>query len=163
MLFNQVDTILQASEALKAYLLPSEQSSLRLCHNDLNNLNILFEGDKMHFIDYDYVGSNYLAYDIANFIAEASIDYSLPHYPGFTVIKHFTIQEINDIAHMYPDYYPGLELEVRKFMCVSSLYWAVWSIKRFSINKSENFGVAEHGMMRLSLYHHYFSQLSQNL
>jgi thiamine kinase-like enzyme len=64
----------------------------------------------MHFIDYDYVGSNYLAYDIANFIAETTIDYSTPNYPGFTVTRYFTSEEIATIAKMYPEYYPGLEL-----------------------------------------------------
>lgn len=109
----------------------------------------------MHFIDYDYVGKNYLAYDIANFISETAIDYSDQPYPGFRLIKVYTFEEITKIAKMYPGYYAGLELETLKFMSVASLYWAIWSIKRFAINKSEGFGVAEHGMMRMELFEKY--------
>ena len=49
-------------------LLPKSKDTLRLCHNDLYNLNILYNEDEMYFIDYDFVGVNHLAYDIANFI-----------------------------------------------------------------------------------------------
>ncbi len=115
----------------------------------------------MHFIDYDYVGSNYLAYDIANFIAETTIDYSAPNYPGFTITKFYTPEEITLLAKMYPAYYPGLEIEVRQMLCVSCIYWAVWSIYRFPLNTSETFGVAEHGLMRLKLFHYYYSILTQ--
>jgi thiamine kinase-like enzyme len=132
-----------------------------MCHNDLNNLNILFESDQMHFIDYDYVGSNYLAYDIANFLNEATIDYSLPQYPGFTLLEPLTFEQIKSVAEIYPAYYSGLDLEVLKFMCVCNLYWAVWSIKRFPLNTSETFGVVEHGMLRLQLFQHYFSLIQK--
>lgn len=115
----------------------------------------------MHFIDYDYVGKNYLAYDIANFISETAIDYSQQPYPGFKLIKVYTFEEITRVAKMYPGYYAGLELETLKFMSVASLYWAVWSIKRFAINKSEGFGVAEHGMMRMELFDKYMRLLEE--
>ena len=99
-------------------------------------MNILFNEEKIHFIDYDYVGINYIAYDIANFINETTIDYSEPSYPGFRLLKTMTVEEISTIAKMYPAYYEGLSMDVLKFMCVVNLYWAIWSIKRFSINKS---------------------------
>lgn len=106
----------------------------------------------MHFIDYDYVGVNYLAYDIANFLNETTIDYCSEEYPGFGLIKELTFEEISMITKYYPGYYANMETEVLKFMCVVNLYWAVWSIKRFDINKSEGFGVAEHGLLRTKLY-----------
>lgn len=82
-LCNRVGQVLKDRDMYAAELLPKTKESVRMCHNDLNNLNILFNQDKMHFIDFDYVKSNYLAYDIANFINETCIDYSVKHYPGF--------------------------------------------------------------------------------
>ena len=119
----------------------------------------MFTAERIHFIDYDYVGSNYLAYDIANFIAESTIDYSAPSYPGFTITKYYVDEEINVLGRMYPGYYAGLEVEVKQMLCVSCLYWAVWSIYRFSLNTCETFGVAEHGLMRLQLFDYYQSLL----
>ena len=113
----------------------------------------------MHFIDYDYVGVNYLAYDIANFLNETTIDYCTEDYPGFRLVKELTFEEISTVAKYYPGYYANMEMDVLKFMCVVNLYWAVWSIKRFDINKSEGFGVAEHGLLRIKLYQHYRAML----
>jgi len=48
--------------------MPESNRSVHFCHNDLNNLNILMGKGKLYFIDYDYVGYNYIAYDIANFL-----------------------------------------------------------------------------------------------
>jgi len=46
--------------------------------------------EQVHFIDYDYVSYNYLAYDIANFLNEACINYSVTTYPGYSLIRHFS-------------------------------------------------------------------------
>ena len=50
-------------------LLPKTEKSLVLCHNDLNNLNIMeTTSGKVYLIDYDYVGFNFIGFDIANLI-----------------------------------------------------------------------------------------------
>lgn len=77
--------VLDHQSVWKRKLMPDDASSVRFCHNDLNNLNILLGKDQIHFIDYDYVGYNYLGYDIANFLNEACIDYTVANYPGFSL------------------------------------------------------------------------------
>lgn len=67
-LMTKIVSILENREAWKRKLMPESHASLRFCHNDLNNLNILLGDQVLYFIDYDYVGYNYLAYDIANFL-----------------------------------------------------------------------------------------------
>jgi len=64
-----------------------------VCHNDLNNLNIMVAPDDVFLIDYDYVGFNYVGFDIANMINETSLDYSVPA-PGFKLIKTYTLAEL---------------------------------------------------------------------
>lgn len=120
-----------------------------MCHNDLNNLNILLTSSEVYLIDYDYAGYNYIAYDIANLINETSFDYSLPTYPGFTIIKTYSEEELEKISKQYPKYSAELKDQVVKFMCVSNLYWAVWSLQRNELNVSEIFGILEHGLKRL--------------
>ena len=49
-------------------------SPIVLCHNDLLLDNILFDegASTVHFIDFEYAGPNYAAYDIANHFNEIS-------------------------------------------------------------------------------------------
>lgn len=44
------------------------------CHNDLLLANVLYDEEthKVHFIDFEYAGPNYQAYDIANHFSEFS-------------------------------------------------------------------------------------------
>lgn len=43
---------------------------IRLCHNDLNNLNIMVSNQKrIYLIDYEYSKYNHVAYDLANFLS----------------------------------------------------------------------------------------------
>ena len=45
-----------------------ERPQLAMCHNDLHQGNMLLveENNKVEFIDFEYAGLNYVAYDIAN-------------------------------------------------------------------------------------------------
>jgi thiamine kinase-like enzyme len=50
------------------------RSPLVLCHNDLLLGNIIYDerSNVVHFIDFEYAGPNYQAYDIANLFNEFS-------------------------------------------------------------------------------------------
>jgi thiamine kinase-like enzyme len=41
------------------------------------------EEKKLIFIDFEYAGYNFVSYDIANSLNEATIDYSFEEYPYF--------------------------------------------------------------------------------
>ena len=49
-----------------------QSTPLVLCHNDILLNNILYEENtnNVHIIDYEYLGANPAAYDIANHFAE---------------------------------------------------------------------------------------------
>ena len=141
--------------------MPSANTSIKVCHNDLNNLNILVCDTATYLIDYDYADFNYIAYDIANLINETSFDYCPPQFPGFAVIKVYSPEELAKIAKNYPGYYPDLEEEVLKFMCVSNLYWGIWSLRRNELNVSEIFGILEHGLKRIELFEIYLKMVEK--
>lgn len=79
---------------------------------------------------------NYLAYDVANFLNETTIDYAVGGYPGFRLVRKLTFAEISELTRFYPGYYAELEIDVLKCMCVANLFWAYWCLKRFHVNIS---------------------------
>lgn len=44
-------------------------------------------GHRVKLIDFEYVSRNYVGYDLANFMNESCIDYSLAEYPFFTYLE----------------------------------------------------------------------------
>lgn len=61
---------------LRKKLTPRQPDTVKLCHNDLNNLNIMLNENQTYLIDYEYSRYNHIAYDIANFLNESSINYT---------------------------------------------------------------------------------------
>lgn len=77
-----------------------------MCHNDLNPLNLFkldYPNKRILFIDFEYAGTNYVSYDIANFMNETTIDYSIPNSPGFQYVPEndFTHSKIKDFVKFY--------------------------------------------------------------
>lgn len=55
-----------------------------LAHNDFYYRNILREpGGKLHLIDFEYAGPNFLGADVANFLGELVTDYDCAEPPFF--------------------------------------------------------------------------------
>ena len=78
-----------------------------ICHNDLNNLNVLVDNNfEVFLIDYDYCAYNFIAYDIANILNESCFDYSTQEYPGFIFSKPYNFEELSSFADYYPGNYP---------------------------------------------------------
>lgn len=94
LLLSKLLNILNNRKKWAKYLLPETKDSVKVCHNDLNNLNILITAGNVYLIDYDYADYNYIAYDIANLINETSFDYSPLTYPGFKIIKTYSEEEL---------------------------------------------------------------------
>lgn len=67
-------------------LLENVENPIVFCHNDLLLANVIHNSNSVWFIDYEYAGYNYQAYDIANHFAEfagALISYRRKKNPIF--------------------------------------------------------------------------------
>ena len=67
---SRKELFLELEEAKK--IMSRQTTPLVVCHNDILLNNILYEAEKdaIHIIDYEYLGANPAAYDIANHFAE---------------------------------------------------------------------------------------------
>lgn len=77
---SKLDFALQKLQSiLEDYQFPASLS-YAMCHNDLNNTNILIKPSKdplsLRIIDFEYSGPNYLLYEFANFFNELATDYT---------------------------------------------------------------------------------------
>jgi len=110
--------------------------SVGFCHNDLLALNVLYNDldGSIHFIDYEYCGYNFRAFDIGNHFDEyAGFDLNPSNYPSIeTQIKFLTkyLETLyegpsSDItADMVEKYRHGILL----FSCLGSVFWGLWGI-----------------------------------
>ncbi|KAM8988405.1 ethanolamine kinase 2 isoform 1-T1 [Ara ararauna] len=114
-------------------------SPVVLCHNDLLCKNIIYDGTRGHvrFIDYEYTGYNYQAFDIGNhfneFAGVKEVDYSL--YPS----KDTQLQWLHSYLQAYKQLTQGdqgvseeeleaLYVQVNKFSLASHFLWACWGL-----------------------------------
>ncbi|XP_065554539.1 ethanolamine kinase 2 isoform X2 [Lathamus discolor] len=119
--------------------LPQLGSPVVLCHNDLLCKNIIYDGTRGHvrFIDYEYTGYNYQAFDIGNhfneFAGVKEVDYSL--YPS----KDTQLQWLRSYLQAYKQLTQGdqgvseeeleaLYVQVNKFSLASHFLWACWGL-----------------------------------
>ncbi|XP_074911347.1 ethanolamine kinase 2 isoform X1 [Buteo buteo] len=119
-------------------------SPVVLCHNDLLCKNIIYDGTQEHvrFIDYEYTGYNYQAFDIGNhfneFAGVKEVDYRL--YPS----KETQLQWLRSYLQAYKQLTQGNEggmgvavseeelealyMQVNKFSLASHFLWACWGL-----------------------------------
>uniref|UniRef100_UPI00358E21DA ethanolamine kinase 1-like isoform X2 n=1 Tax=Myxine glutinosa TaxID=7769 RepID=UPI00358E21DA len=138
-------------------------SPIVLCHNDLLVKNVIFNEDidELKFIDYEYSGYNYQAYDIGNhfneFAGVSDVDYSL--YPS----KEFQLGWL----HTYLVAYHGfigrtdgppsardvekLYVQVSKFSLVSNFFWGLWALIQAKFSNIE-FDFLGYAIIRLNQY-----------
>ncbi|KAF4022714.1 hypothetical protein G4228_014867 [Cervus hanglu yarkandensis] len=131
--------ILQEEMTWMKKILSSLGSPVVLCHNDLLCKNIIYnekQGD-VQFIDYEYSGYNYLAYDIGNhfneFAGVSDVDYSL--YPD----RELQGQWLRSYLEAYKEYKGfGTEvtekeveilfIQVNQFALASHFFWGLWAL-----------------------------------
>ncbi|XP_010286546.1 PREDICTED: ethanolamine kinase 2, partial [Phaethon lepturus] len=84
-------------------------SPIVLCHNDLLCKNIIYDGTREHvrFIDYEYTGYNYQAFDIGN------------HFNEFAGGTGAAVSE-EELEALY--------VQVNKFSLASHFLWACWGL-----------------------------------
>jgi len=133
-------------------------SPIGFCHNDLLLANILYDQEKhsIHFIDFEYAGPNYLAYDIANHFCEFAgvdnVDHTL--YPD----ESFRRKWISIYLETYTDAaVDNEELEqllehVEMFSIASHFFWGVWALIQ-AANSSIPFDFLGYSISRLDEYH----------
>lgn len=129
------------------------------CHNDLQHGNILLtDTGKVVFIDYEYGGINYAAYDIANHFCEWASDFTeanpLPHLMDFNS-KYPTLAERELFIKTYLEESIGNTCNVSEwveavesFKELSHLSWAYWGIIQANIS-TIGFNYLGYSLMRL--------------
>ncbi|XP_016043656.1 ethanolamine kinase 2 isoform X3 [Erinaceus europaeus] len=128
-----VDVLEQEMSWLKEHLSQLD-SPVVFCHNDLLCKNIIYDSTKghVHFIDYEYAGYNYQAYDIGNHFNEFAgvneVDYC--RYPSRdTQLQwlHYYLQAQKGVA-VTPREVERLYVQVNKFALASHFFWALWAL-----------------------------------
>ncbi|XP_067914996.1 ethanolamine kinase 1 isoform X2 [Heterodontus francisci] len=130
---------LQQELVLMKKHLSSLGSPIVLCHNDLLCKNIIYNEKEgyVKFIDYEYAGYNYQAFDIGNHFNEFAgvneVDYSL--YPD----KNVQLQWLKSYLEALKEY-KGLSAEVTDkevevlyfqvnlFALASHFFWGLWAL-----------------------------------
>ncbi|XP_033196472.1 ethanolamine kinase 1 [Bombus vosnesenskii] len=147
----------QEYEALKKELI-NLNNEVVFAHNDLLLGNVLYNEKKMSvtFIDFEYTGYNYQAYDIANHFAEfAGIDnpdYSL--YPEEQLQKawlNIYLQEYNNVKCVPQNEINLLYLQVNKFVLLSHFFWGCWGLIQ-SEHSTIDFDFLEYAAIRFNEY-----------
>ena len=126
----------------------SESSPIVTCHNDLQHGNILLtDRNRIVFIDFEYGGINYAAFDIANHFCEWASDFTeanpLPHLMDFKQ-KYPNLEEQDRFIRAYLEGTENDEAAVMRLICaveefkeISHLLWAYWGIIQASTSKIE--------------------------
>ncbi|XP_063811327.1 ethanolamine kinase 2 [Pseudophryne corroboree] len=144
--------------------LPSLKSPIVLCHNDLLCKNVIYNEEEgyVRFIDYEYAGYNYQAYDIANhfneFAGVSEPDYRLfpdrqtqlewlRHYLGACKELKQEEKELQDKE------VEDLFVQVNQFVLASHFFWGLWALiqNRFS---DIDFNFAGYAVLRFKQYYH---------
>ncbi|XP_040279941.1 ethanolamine kinase 2 [Bufo bufo] len=146
---------------LQKYL-PSLESPIVLCHNDLLCKNVIYNEEEGHvrFIDYEYAGYNYQAYDIANhfneFAGVREPDYRL--FPDRETqlqwLRHYlgACRKLKGVEGEPQDKeVDKLCMQVNQFVLASHYFWGLWALiqHRFS---DIDFNFAQYAKLRFQQY-----------
>jgi thiamine kinase-like enzyme len=114
------------------------------CHWDSQENNILQTQYGLRFIDYEYAGMEYQAFDIATYFAECTMDYLVNTHPFYKVsLADFPMESEQRLfcsiylsEYLETDVYPDdlsvsvLLERVRRFVLVVHYLWSLWSVIR---------------------------------
>lgn len=155
----QQDILYDGAEGfLKELAAGPREGKIVLSHNDAQENNILAslrDAEEMILIDYEYGDWNPMAYDIANFFNEFTVDNAAPLGPFGSGIQYYESNfpsdpEMNILAKEYLKHYyfnvenkegndsqfqawsteklPAFMKDVKSCLMLNSFYWCVWSI-----------------------------------
>merc|ERR1711971_1445703 len=118
-------------------------SPLVFCHLDLNIPNILYNGEDVHFIDVEYAGPTYAAFDIANhFVQFVGIEDDPLDWARWYPDKEYQLNWIRTYLEAMAAPCSEAEVEamfqlVQKFVLCSHLQWGAWNIFQASVSSLE--------------------------
>ncbi|KAF6026692.1 CHKB [Bugula neritina] len=139
-------------------------SSVRFCHNDVQEGNILrgSEAGELLLIDFEYAAYNYRAFDVANHFLEWCYCYDISEPPYFTqkLENYPKMDQQKVFFHHYLEAcgVEPTEAEIQKLYLETQLFilgphfvWAFWSLGS-AITSDMNFGYLEYALVRLKAY-----------
>ncbi|XP_078500785.1 ethanolamine kinase 2 [Lissotriton helveticus] len=123
---------------MESYL-PTLGSPIVLCHNDLLCKNVIYNETKGHvrFIDYEYAGYNYQAFDISNHFNEFAgvneMDYRLlpSRETQLQWLKHYlkTYKKLRkDTSGVTENEVEELYKQVNNFSLATHFFWGFWAL-----------------------------------
>jgi thiamine kinase-like enzyme len=90
-----------------------------LCHNDIVKGNLLFKGDLVNLIDYEFAALNNPLFDLASFISENNIE---DERLKLTFLRAYYSEKFNDdILNQFNIYH-----------CFEDLLWSIWAYMRYT-------------------------------
>eukprot|EP00923_Selenidium_pygospionis_P022821 GHVN01039555.1.p1 GENE.GHVN01039555.1~~GHVN01039555.1.p1 ORF type:complete len:455 (-),score=141.63 GHVN01039555.1:269-1633(-) len=118
-------------------LVEERECGVGFCHNDLLCSNILVRDNDVFFIDYEYAGINYVAFDIGNHLCEyAGYGSDFSKIPDLPFIEEFvesylSVRVTGDTSEMREvseESVTQLVDDVRLFMAASHCFWGLWAL-----------------------------------
>lgn len=93
---NDIDICIELLEKSKYNELCNDKGKITLCHNDLAYHNILFNQNKVSFIDFDYCNINLRVIDLCNFISKSIKRFGFSLEMCDSIIKKY--DELNNLS-----------------------------------------------------------------
>mmetsp|Transcript_29039 Transcript_29039/g.61353 ORF Transcript_29039/g.61353 Transcript_29039/m.61353 type:complete len:502 (+) Transcript_29039:76-1581(+) len=159
-----------------------KKSPIVFCHNDLLAANIMRHPTQndIQIIDFEYGGTNYAAFDIANHFNEhaggtsteenGETDYS--RFPSAERQKGFCVEYVKTMRRLEsmksdltepsepseeedPVDAEAMELleDVQKFILVNHLYWGLWAVNQAAEEGCEEFDYVNYATNRFKEFH----------
>jgi ethanolamine kinase len=159
---NQVKTEIKWLE----HTVVPQNAKVAFCHNDLLAANILLlaENNDIHFIDFEYGGVNFCAFDIANHFNEyaGGTDTGVPNYDWFPtqndqedfITEYLTTCNKSECEMSVPE----MLTLVQAFVMVNHLYWALWAVNQASTEGCSGFDYLLYASHRIAEYYKCKSQ-----
>ncbi|KAI9559009.1 hypothetical protein GHT06_015798 [Daphnia sinensis] len=124
--------LIQELEWLKSHL-ENVNSPLVLCHNDLLLANVLYDekSKTVHFIDFEYAGPNYRAYDIANHFNEFSVANNWLSYPNENFRREWLqayLKVFDNVEHVEEKKLQQVMDEIEHFRLASHFFCGTWGV-----------------------------------
>lgn len=158
MLIKEVDYI-ERSELIRT------EKDIVFCHNDALPRNLILSEDetKVLIIDLEYADYNGRGFELANhFLEFCGMDFDTSKYPNESFIRMWIESYVsyikqnnkkNGCTQIVPD---ELDLfsKIKKYTCISSLFWALWSLYMSSDSTmSDGFDYKVYAVKRLVDYY----------